>query len=200
MGGPADSHEPESLRREPRRTGRNLAPINRPGGNPLVSGTSPGGMVSVSVLTITQGVSRAMLIHKSTAGGNRTVRHAGAWLGCTGPRPASCRQAPAWRARTGRGISGSPPSTTLRLAGTTDYDPAVLTIVRTLFDGRVDSVLVDLGSTVKPGDPLAGVVQHRSGRRQERVRDSTQPACPRQENRSRSRPLSPRPIPSPARN
>ena len=36
----------------------------------------------------------------------------------------------------------------------TDYDPAKLTIVRTQFDSRVDNVLVDLGSAVKPGDPL----------------------------------------------
>jgi len=44
--------------------------------------------------------------------------------------------------------------TLLRLNGTTDYDPAKLTIVRTQFDSRVDNVLVDLGSVVRPGDPL----------------------------------------------
>jgi membrane fusion protein, heavy metal efflux system len=42
----------------------------------------------------------------------------------------------------------------LRLSGTTDYDPAKLTVVRTQFDSRVDRVLVDLGSTVKVGQPL----------------------------------------------
>ncbi len=44
--------------------------------------------------------------------------------------------------------------TVLRLAGSTDYDPATLTVVRTMFDSRVDKVLVDLGSVVKKGDPL----------------------------------------------
>ncbi len=42
----------------------------------------------------------------------------------------------------------------LKLFGTTDYDPATVTVVRTPFDSRVDKVLVDLGSTVKKGDPL----------------------------------------------
>ena len=43
---------------------------------------------------------------------------------------------------------------TLKLVGSTDYDPATVTVVRTPFDGRVDKVLVDLGLTVKSGDPL----------------------------------------------
>ncbi len=42
----------------------------------------------------------------------------------------------------------------LRLSGTTDYDPAKLTVVRAQFDSRVEEVLVDLGSVVKVGDPL----------------------------------------------
>jgi membrane fusion protein, heavy metal efflux system len=45
-------------------------------------------------------------------------------------------------------------ATTLRLAGATDYDPSTLTIVRAQFDSRADRVLVDLGNTVKKGDPL----------------------------------------------
>jgi len=44
--------------------------------------------------------------------------------------------------------------TLLRLSGTTDYDPATLTVVRAQFDSRVDNVLVDLGSPIKKGDPL----------------------------------------------
>ena len=44
--------------------------------------------------------------------------------------------------------------TVLRLTGTTDYDPAKLTTVRTQFDSRVDNVLVDLGSVVQAGTPL----------------------------------------------
>lgn len=45
-------------------------------------------------------------------------------------------------------------ATELKLSGTTDYDPNTLTIVRTQFDSRVDKILVELGSTVKAGDPL----------------------------------------------
>jgi|GEM_PF-15510 len=44
--------------------------------------------------------------------------------------------------------------TPLKLVGLTDYDPATLTVVRTQFDSRVERVLVDLGDTVKIGDPL----------------------------------------------
>ena len=45
--------------------------------------------------------------------------------------------------------------TVLKLVGATAYDPATdLTVVRTQFDSRVEKVLVDLGSTVKQGDPL----------------------------------------------
>jgi membrane fusion protein, heavy metal efflux system len=45
-------------------------------------------------------------------------------------------------------------TTTLKLFGTSDYDPATVTVVRTHFDSRVDRVLVKQGSTVKIGDPL----------------------------------------------
>lgn len=44
--------------------------------------------------------------------------------------------------------------TILKLFGSTDYDPATVTVVRTQFDSRVDRVIVDLGSTVQKGDPL----------------------------------------------
>lgn len=42
----------------------------------------------------------------------------------------------------------------LRLTGVTDYDPATLTVVRSMFDCRIDKVLVDLGAVVAVGDPL----------------------------------------------
>lgn len=45
----------------------------------------------------------------------------------------------------------------LRLPGATDYDPATLTVVRPVFDCRIDKVLVDIGSVVKEGDPLLEV-------------------------------------------
>ena len=63
-------------------------------------------------------------------------------------------------ARSRRSGSGRSPvkqqtePTILKLFGTTDYDPATVTVVRTQFDSRVDRVMVDLGSPVKAGDPL----------------------------------------------
>ena len=42
-------------------------------------GRSPAGLVSSAVLTTTRGVSRAMLIHKSSCGGRRAVRDAWGW-------------------------------------------------------------------------------------------------------------------------
>jgi cobalt-zinc-cadmium efflux system membrane fusion protein len=47
--------------------------------------------------------------------------------------------------------------TLLTVPGTTDYDPATLTIVRTQFDARCDEVLVDIGDAVKKGQPLLEV-------------------------------------------
>ena len=51
-------------------------------------------------------------------------------------------------------VQGQTDPTVLQLFGITDYDPATVTLVRTQFDSRVDKVLVDLGTTVKEGDPL----------------------------------------------
>jgi cobalt-zinc-cadmium efflux system membrane fusion protein len=48
-------------------------------------------------------------------------------------------------------------ATLLTVPGTTDYDPATLTVVRTQFDARCDEVLVDIGDTVKKGQPLLEV-------------------------------------------
>ena len=45
----------------------------------------------------------------------------------------------------------------LRLTGVTDYDPATLTVIRSMFDCRIDKVLVDFGAVVTVGDPLLEV-------------------------------------------
>ena len=42
----------------------------------------------------------------------------------------------------------------LELLGTTDYDPTSLTRIRTLFKGRVEEVRVEIGQTIKQGEPL----------------------------------------------
>ena len=44
--------------------------------------------------------------------------------------------------------------TVLKLFGTTDYDPAKVTVVRTQFDSRVDRVLVEQGTPVNEKTPL----------------------------------------------
>ena len=59
--------------------------------------------------------------------------------------------------------------TELRLFGTTDYDPATVTVVRTQFDSRVEEVLVDLGSIVKVDDSPSQAIQHRACRGQEQL-------------------------------
>jgi len=45
----------------------------------------------------------------------------------------------------------------LRLPGVTDYDPATLTLVRPVFDCRIEKVLVTTGATVKVDEPLLEV-------------------------------------------
>lgn len=45
----------------------------------------------------------------------------------------------------------------LRLPGVTDYDPATLTLVRPVFDCRIEKVLVNVGAAVKVNDPLLEV-------------------------------------------
>ncbi len=45
----------------------------------------------------------------------------------------------------------------LRLPGVTDYDPATVTLVRPVFDCRIEKVLVNVGTAVKVDDPLLEV-------------------------------------------
>ena len=113
----------------------------------------PGELASSDFIAIAREVMRSMLIHKlkSTA-----VAICGLFLLGFGALVAA-QQA------TGKGRATPPDAavaetkdatSTLQLEGTTDYDPATVTTVRLPLDGRVDKVLVDLGSVVKKGDPL----------------------------------------------
>jgi RNA polymerase sigma factor (sigma-70 family) len=118
-------------------------------------GGIPGGAVSSAVLAVTQGVMRTMMINELRTA---AVVSGLALLGLGAL--VAAQQA------TGKGRAGQSDATvaetnfapsTLRLQGTTDYDPATVTTVRLPFDSRVDKVLVDLGSRVKRGDALLEV-------------------------------------------
>ncbi len=115
----------------------------------------PGGLASSTVLALTQGVMKTMLIDKLKS----AVVMSGMFLLGFGVLFAA--QHVAGKGRDGRpdaaiGETSDTPST-LRLPGTTDYDPATVHTVRLEFDGRVEKVLVNLGSIVKRGDPLLEV-------------------------------------------
>jgi RNA polymerase sigma factor (sigma-70 family) len=113
-----------------------------------------GGLVSAKVVKVTQGVLQSMLFDKLKIA---VVVLSGLSLLGFGALVAA-------RQVTGKRASGQARDTaiderndspyTLKLVGSTDYDPATVTVVRTPLDCRVDKVFVDLGSTVKTGDPL----------------------------------------------
>jgi RND family efflux transporter MFP subunit len=112
------------------------------------------GLVSSSVVNVTQGVMQSMLFDKLKVvavglSGLFLLGFGGLIAGQqvkeNGPTPPSRDRATAEK-------PDSP--STLRFVGTTDYDPARVTVVHAPFDSRVDVVLVDLGSTVKKGGPL----------------------------------------------
>jgi RNA polymerase sigma factor (sigma-70 family) len=113
-----------------------------------------GGLVSSTIIEITREIMKGMLMSKLKSG---LLVTAGLCLLGFGAL-VTAQQA------TGKGRATTPnyffPSTTseapphLQLTGATEFDPATMTTVRSPFDCRVDRVLVDLGATVKPGDPL----------------------------------------------
>ena len=123
----------------------------------FVSGAGGGGFLSPDVLAITQGVLRAMLIHKLRLATIALLGVIALGLGVM----VLARPAPGGRQPDGQSepvattAKGHSQPTVLHLFGTTDYVPSTVTIVRTLFDNsRVEKVLVDLGATVNRDDPL----------------------------------------------
>ncbi len=126
----------------------------------FVSGVGDGGFASSHVFAITQGVLKSMLLNKLRVAAIALLGVMALGVGAM----VLARQT----ARTPRGDDQAGPVSTpakddsqptvLRLHGTTAYDPSKLTVVRSLIDNcRVDDVLVDLGATVKHGDPLLKV-------------------------------------------
>ncbi len=123
----------------------------------FVSATGNGGFTSASVLAITQGVLKAMLIHKLRLATIALLGVMALGLGAMGlaRQVTGGRQADGQTGPVPTPANEDPQPTVLRLSGTTDYAPSTVTIVRTLFDNcRVEEVLVDLGATVKQDDPL----------------------------------------------
>jgi RNA polymerase sigma factor (sigma-70 family) len=123
----------------------------------LVSRAGNGAFTSSGVLAITHGVLKAMLIHKLRLAAIALLGVMALGLGAM----VLARQAPGGRPVDGQSgpvsvpAKDDPQPKVLRLFATTDYIPSTVMIVRTLFDNcRVEEVLVDLGATVKRGDPL----------------------------------------------
>jgi len=121
----------------------------------FTAGTAAGGFVSPAALTITSGVLRAMWINKLRLAGMVLFGVLGLGLGAAvvaqqaaGNRPAGVvEQSDPPGARV-------PASTGVRFAGVTGPNQEKVVRIRPRFDGRVDKVLVSVGSRVKKGDPL----------------------------------------------
>ena len=123
----------------------------------FISGAGDGGFTSSGVLAIVQGVLKTMLIHKLRLATIALLGVMALGLGAM----VLARQAPRGRQPVDQPgpvsapAKDAPQPTVLRLFGVTDYVPSTVTIVRTRFDDcRVEEVFVDLGTTVKQGDPL----------------------------------------------
>jgi RNA polymerase sigma factor (sigma-70 family) len=123
----------------------------------FLSGAGGAECASARAIALALGVLKSMLIHKLRLAAIVLLGVMAAGLGVLvfaqqvpGGQQLGRQPAPVSVAEK----DGSQP-TVLRLFGTTDYDPSMVTIVQTPFNNcRVDEVLVDLGATVKRGDPL----------------------------------------------
>ena len=111
--------------------------------------------VSSVVIKVTQGVLRSMFIHKLKLAG---VVISGLFLigfSAVAAQRAT-RNADAEQTAAAAGSRNDSPST-LELHGTIELVPDLIAPIRARFDCRVDKVMVDLGQTVKKGDPLVEV-------------------------------------------
>jgi RNA polymerase sigma factor (sigma-70 family) len=116
-----------------------------------------GGPASAAVVKVTQGVIQSMLFDKLKMA---AVVLPGLFLlgiGALVAKEQATGNGAADRPRDAAIAERDDSPSTLRLSGTTDYDPATVTVVRAPFDCRLENIFVDLGSTVKNGDPLLEV-------------------------------------------
>jgi RND family efflux transporter MFP subunit len=110
----------------------------------------PGGLVSSTVLAVTQEVMKAMLIHKLKSA---AVVVCGLFLLGFGALVAAQQATGPGRAGQPHTAIGEPKAPSiLRLAGRAEA--SLVVHVHPPLAGRVDRVLVDFGSVVKKGDPL----------------------------------------------
>jgi RNA polymerase sigma factor (sigma-70 family) len=123
----------------------------------FVTGAGCAGFTSSGVRAIAQGVLEAMLIDKLRLTMITLLGVVALGMGAM----VVARQVPGRRQPESQAPPASPKATDdekpglRRLPGTTEYDPSHMTAVRSPFDNsRVDQVLVELGATVKQGDPL----------------------------------------------
>ncbi len=115
-----------------------------------------GELVSSTVIKLTQGVMKSMLMHKLRL---TAVVLPGLILVGFGAVVAAQRardEGAAGEVLAATGGRDDSPST-LQLAGMTELVPDMIVKIRPRFDCRVDRVLVGLGQTVKKGDPLVEI-------------------------------------------
>jgi len=119
------------------------------------SSTAAGGLVSPAVLTITSGVLRAMWINKLKLVGMVLCGVLGVGLGAAvvAQQAAGNRQAGVVEP-SDTPKAGAPSSASVRFAAVTGPNQENVVRIRPRFDGRVDKVLVSVGSRVNKGDPL----------------------------------------------
>jgi RNA polymerase sigma factor (sigma-70 family) len=122
----------------------------------LVAGAGPGEFVSSTVLAISQGVLRAMLITKLRLATISLLGVAAFGLGAMAlaRQTAEKQQALGQPMPEAEQASRTSQPAVLRAAGSTAYPPDTTVAVYPPFGCRVDRVLVALGSRVKVGDPL----------------------------------------------
>ena len=119
-------------------------------------GAGSGEFLSSNVLAISLGVLRTMLINKLRLMSITLVAGVALALGVT----VLARQVPGERQvedQTGQVFvpaNDSPQRKVLSLQGATDFVPETVIRIHSPFDCRSDKVLVDLGSSVRRGDPL----------------------------------------------
>jgi RNA polymerase sigma factor (sigma-70 family) len=112
-----------------------------------------GGLVSRTVIKVSHGVIKSMLLHKLKVTG--TVA-AGLFLLGFGALVAAQQATGKDRApQAARAIGeGDDARFTLRVPGATEIIPHMVVQIHPPLDCRIDKVLVALGQTIKPGDPL----------------------------------------------
>jgi RND family efflux transporter MFP subunit len=122
----------------------------------FVAGAGAGEFLSSTVVVISRGVLRAMLINKMRLVAITVVGVAALGVGAMvlARQDPGERQADDPLGQVSAPAKDSPHSTVLSVNGVTDFIPATTVRIHTPFDCLIDKVLVNIGSNVRKGDPL----------------------------------------------